>query len=125
MTTIIMMFMLPIGIVTYFWDKRVYAQNLKMFTNYIDKIKAQNIENEEKMRKIDIMFYENGYEVLHESPSVLHVKKKYFNVGILFIIFGFLNYIGLVGYIIFYMYFLKPRVLEIDIDSNSLHISHL
>lgn len=57
MSTIIMMFILPIGIMVYFWDKRNYAQ---------------------KLNKIDEMFYHNGYKVVERSDLCLVVAKKAF-----------------------------------------------
>jgi hypothetical protein len=35
MSTIIMLFILPLGILVYFWDRRNYAQNLLLFRDYI------------------------------------------------------------------------------------------
>ena len=95
MSTVLMMFILPIGILIYFWDKRNYRQSLKLFEAYIEKIKHADLDDREKMEKIDSMFYENGYEIVERETRRLVVEKKHFNIGILLMMFGLLNYFGL------------------------------
>ena len=72
------------------------------------------------MQRIDAMFYENGYKVVEHEVTSLVAAKKHFNIGVLFIMFGLLNYFGIFGYVIFYRFFLKPRCLSVDLSSTEL-----
>jgi hypothetical protein len=115
-----MMFILPIGILIYFWDKRNYRQSLELFEGYIVKMKHADLDDSEKMEKVDSMFYENGYKIVQRETTHLVVEKKHFNIGILLIMFGLFNYFGLFGYVLFYKFFLKPRRLRADIGSDEV-----
>jgi hypothetical protein len=111
------MFILPLGIVVYFWDRRNYSQNLELFGKYIDTISRSELSNTQKMGKINEMFYQNGYRALERSELCLVVTKKHFNIGILFILLGLLTYFGLFIYLLYYRYFQKPRILKIDLNT--------
>lgn len=116
MTTIIMMFILPIGILTYFWDKRNYKQSLELFQTYILQISRSDLARNDKLNAIDEMFYQNGYKKVEKTEQYLVVEKKHFNVGMLLICFGLLNYIGIFLYLGYYRFFLKPRRLYADLE---------
>lgn len=117
MSTIIMMFILPLGIVVYFWDRRNYTQNLQLFRKYIDTISRSELSNAQKLDKIDEMFYHNGYRIVERADLYLVVAKKHFNIGVLFIWLGLLTYFGLFIYLLYYRFFQKPRILRIDLDA--------
>lgn len=117
MSTIIMMFILPLGILVYFWDRRNYTQNLQLFNKYIDTISRSELSNAQKLDKIDEMFYHNGYRIVERSDLYLVVAKKHFNIGVLFIWLGLLTYFGLFIYLLYYRFFQKPRILKIDLDA--------
>lgn len=117
MGTIIMMFILPLGIVVYFWDRRNYTQNLQLFRKYIDTISRSELSNAKKLDKIDEMFYHNGYRIVERADLYLVVAKKHFNIGMLFIWLGLLTYFGLFIYLLYYRFFQKPRILKIDLDA--------
>lgn len=116
MSTILMMFILPLGIITYFWDRKNYAQNLKTFSEYCEKISHADIDSSKKIEMIDEMLYQNGYKRIERTDSSLRVQKKHFNIGILFIFVGVLTYFGLIFYWVYYRFFLKPNVLCIDLE---------
>ncbi len=118
MTTIIMIFILPIGIVIYFWDKKNYQEALELFENYILNVKHSGLSENEMIKKIKTMFYKNDYQILHHNKEHFIAQKKHFNIGTLLIMFGLMNVIGLALYLIFYSFILKPRRLLIDIKSN-------
>ena len=120
MSTVLMMFILPIGILIYFWDKRNYRQSLELFEDYIVKIRHADLDDREKMEKIDNMFYENGYKIVERETTHLVAEKKHFNIGILFMMFGLLNYFGIFGYLLFYKFFLKPRRLKANIVTEEV-----
>lgn len=76
MSTIIMMFILPLGIVIYFWDRRNYTQNLQLFRKYIDTISRSELSNAQKLDKIDEMFYHNGHRIVERSDLYYRFFKK-------------------------------------------------
>lgn len=116
MSTIIMLFILPLGIIVYFWDRRNYAQSLAMFREYCVQMNHADFSENEKMDRIDEMFYQNGYIRIERTDSRLVVEKKHFNIGVLFICLGALTYFGLVIYLIYYRFFLKARRVIVDLD---------
>lgn len=116
MSTILMMFILPLGIITYFWDRKNYAQNLKTFSDYSEKISHADIVSSKKIEMIDEMLYQNGYTRVERTDSSLKAQKKHFNIGILFVFVGLLTYFGLLFYWIYYRFLLKPNVLCIDLE---------
>ncbi|HZF71036.1 hypothetical protein [Sulfuricurvum sp.] len=120
MSTIIMLFILPLGIVVYFWDRRNYVQNLGVFQAYISKMNHTDLSDTEKMDRIDEMFYQNGYTRIERTVTRLMIEKKHFNIGILFISVGALTYFGLFFYLIYYRFFLKPRRLSVDLRDDVL-----
>jgi len=115
MSTIIMLFILPLGIAVYFWDRRNYAQNLGVFRDYISQISHTDFPDTAKMDRIDEMFYQNGYTRIERTATRLIIEKKHFNIGVLFILLGALTYFGLFIYLIYYRFFLKPRRLSVDL----------
>ncbi len=119
MTTIIMLFILPLGIVFYFFDKKTKKLNKKLFEEYVLKIKASDLTQKEKLDIIDEMYYKNDYKIVHKTHDTLVVEKKHFNLGVLFIFFGLLSYFGLPLYYIYYRYILKPEEIIISFEQNS------
>jgi hypothetical protein len=111
-----MMFILPLGIITFFWDRKNYAQNLKTFSEYIEKISHTDLTPSKKLEMIDEMLYQNGYIRIERTESFLKVQKKHFNIGVLFIFVGLLTYFGLLFYWVYYRFLLKPNILCIDLD---------
>lgn len=118
MSTVIMMFVLPIGILVFFWDRRNHTQSLALFKAYIVKMQHADFDDAARMERIDAMFHENGYKIVAHEPRSLVAEKKHFNIGVLLIMFGLLNYFGLFGYVLFYRFFLKPRRLSVDLSSE-------
>lgn len=122
MSTIIMLFILPLGILVYFWDRRNYGQNLDVFRDYCKQIADTDLTINEKMDRIDEMFYQNGYIRIERHGSRMVVEKKHFNIGLLFISLGALTYFGLIIYLIYYRFFLKPRKLIVDLTREEIFI---
>jgi len=118
MTTLIMLFILPIGIIVYFWDRKNYAENIKEFNTHVINILNLELDSSKKMEIISKMFYQNGYTLADRTDTILIIEKKHLNIGVPFILFGLLAYIGIVLYLIYYYYFLKPRRLKIDIENE-------
>jgi len=120
MSTVIMMFILPIGILVFFWDKKNHAQSLELFRTFIVQMQHADFDDAAKMQRIDAMFHENGYKIVDHEATSLVAQKKHFNIGILLIMFGLINYFGIFGYLIFYRFFLKPRSLCVNITSEDV-----
>ena len=116
MSTILMMFILPLGIIVFFWDRKNYAQNLKTFSDYAEKISRADMASSEKIKIIDEMLYQNGYERVERTDDTLKVRKKHFNIGVLFILVGLMTYFGLLFYWIYYRFLLRPDLLCIDLE---------
>ena len=86
-----MLFILPIGVIVYFFDKKVQKENQKKFD------------------KIDEMYYQNGYTIVSRTDRSLVVEKKHFNLGVLLMFFGARAYFGLPLYYLYYRFILKPK----------------
>ena len=108
------MFIMPLGLMLYFIDKKQHRENIALFDTYVNKIIASDLEAHEKFSKIDTMYYENGYNIEHDGLT-LHVCKKHFNIGLLFIYFGAVAYLGPLLYALYYHKFLKPECKSIDL----------
>jgi hypothetical protein len=108
------MFILPLGIITYFWDKKTQKNNKDMFNSYVQKILNSELPTEEKIEKIDHMYYDNGYTLVKKTDTLIIVEKKHFNLGLLFIMFGVVAYLGIFIYLVYYKYFLKPERVEVS-----------
>lgn len=119
MSTVIMMFILPLGILTYWWDRRNYAQSLEIFRRFIAQTRDADFSDAEKIARIDEMLYRNGYRRIERSERSLLVEKKHFNIGLLFIAVGVLTYIGLFLYLLYYRFFQKPRRLRVDLEREA------
>jgi len=115
MTTIIMLFILPLGIIFYFFDKKTRKANKELLDSYVDKIIHSDLDKKSIILKIDNMYYENGYTRVELDDSKLIVAKKHFNLGVLFIFFGLTSYFGIVFYVVYYKYILKPEQIVINI----------
>jgi len=115
MTIVIMLFTLPLGIAFYFFDKKTRKENKDLFDSYVSKIKHSDLNNKEKLSKIDNMYYENSYKRIFLNESELIVENKHFNLGVLFIFFGVANYFGIVFFLIYYKYILKPEQIVVNL----------
>ena len=76
MTTIIMLFILPLGILLHFFDKKTRRINKENFNNYIAKVKATDIPKKEKFDKIDEMYYQNDYKIISRTNEIIIVEKN-------------------------------------------------
>ena len=116
MSTIIMLFILPLGVIIFIWDKKVQKENLDIFETYIKKIKNSELSSSDKLLRIDEMLYNNGYNQVVLMDNYLLMDKKHFNVGALFMSLGIAAYFGILFYILYYKFFLKPNQIEVHLD---------
>lgn len=108
-----MLFILPLGIAFFLFDKRTAKQNQQIFDTYVEKIKQSDLSKKEKIDKIDTMYYNNGYTRVSKTETLLIVEKKHFNLGVMFIFFGFFNYFGILLFLIYYKFIQKTKKIEI------------
>ena len=116
MNTIIMLFSLPIGIFLLMREKKAMQAYQKIFDDFFQKVRSDtSLSPEEKLALLEEMLYQNGYRITARDDRHVRGEKKIFSVGWLFTGLGTL-YIGLILYILYYLYFQKPHVIEFRID---------
>lgn len=120
MSTLFMIFILPIGILTYYWDRKNYAENIEVFRSYAIKISNSDFCSPDKIRLIDEMLYQNGYIRTERTEYSLKMQKKHFNIGVLFIYVGLFSYFGFFIFWAYYRFFLKPKFVCIDLNASPI-----
>ncbi len=116
MTTIIMIFSLPIGIYILFQERKTMAKYESIFYDFYQKIKGEKeLDRSSKIKLLQDMLSQNGYTILHQDRDKIVAGKKLFSVGWLFVGIGTL-YVGLIIYIIYYFYIQKPHKVEFRLD---------
>lgn len=115
MSTVIMMFILPLGIILYFFDKKSRKENHETFDNFVHNIKESDLSNKEKLDRIDEMYYQNGYKCSFKSEDTLTMEKKQFNLAVALISMGLAAYIGIILYLIYFKFFMKPEKITISL----------
>jgi uncharacterized membrane protein YukC len=116
MNTIIMLFSLPIGIFLLSREKKSMQAYRKIFDDFFHKVKSDTtLSPKEKLDLLEEMLYQNGYQITARDDHLVRGEKKIFSVGWLFVGLGTL-YVGLIVYILYYLYFQKPYIIEFRID---------
>lgn len=119
MSTILALFALPIGWMIYRFDKKNRAAAQALFRAFIDEVEDDDaLTLQEKVDKIDAMYYANGYRRVAKDASTLSVEKKEANIGIAIMAFGALNYIGLLLFFGYYFLIERPTCIEIDLEAH-------
>ena len=89
MSTVIMMFILPLGILLFFWDKKNYAQSLAVFRDYIVKMQHADFDDEipEDPKALRIVFfvpekkqYPDGKDEHHDDGRHLLSSETLFTI---------------------------------------------
>ena len=115
MNTIIMIFALPIGIFWLIREKRAMRAYEAIFSDFYEKVKADtHLSRQEKIKLLEEMLYKNHYTVTQKTDHTIRGEKKIFSIGWMFIGLGTL-YIGLILYILWYLYFQKPHTVAYTI----------
>lgn len=119
MSTVLIFFALPIGILFFLYDRKNIADADRLFERFIADVQADSrLDIQAKTDQIDEMFYQNGFKRVQKSPGHLIVEKKHLNLGIPVILFALLSYIGIGLFVLYYFYFLKPIRKEIRFDAE-------
>jgi tetrahydromethanopterin S-methyltransferase subunit F len=118
MNTIIMIFALPIGLYLLSQEKQRMQSYQKIFDDFFDAVKADGTRsNEEKLKLVEDMLYKNGYKIIHRDKKSVAGEKRIFSIGWMFIGIGTL-YIGLIVYILYYLYFQKPHRVRFELEAK-------
>jgi uncharacterized membrane protein YukC len=105
-----MIFALPIGMFLLMGEKKARAKYQAVFDDFYKNIQSENYTDEKKIELFKEMLKTNHYAVTTTKTEVIG-KKKIFSIGWMFIGVGTL-YVGLLVYIVYYLYFQKPHVVR-------------
>ena len=119
MNTIIMIFALPIGIYMLMQEKKSMQKYQAIFDDFYHKVKEDaNLSNHEKINLLEKMLYQNHYNITQKDPNAVTGEKKIFSIGWLFVGLGTF-YVGLIIYILYYLYMQTPHVVSFDLTKNT------
>jgi uncharacterized membrane protein YukC len=115
MNTIIMIFALPIGLFLLLGEKKAQAKYQAVFDEFYKTVEREKLDREKKIEVFEDMLTKNHYAIKAMEDEVIG-EKKIFSIGWLFIGIGTL-YVGLLVYIVYYLYFQKPHVVRFSLNS--------
>lgn len=115
MNTIIMIFALPIGIFLLLGEKKARAKYQAVFDDFYQDTSSKKYAKEEKISLYEEMLVTNHYTITGKNKEAVIGEKKIFSIGWLFMGVGTL-YVGLIVYILYYLYFQKPHVVRFKIS---------
>jgi len=120
MTTIIMLFMLPIGLYVYYTvekkDKRVYHAVFDKF--YTETVNSKILTEHEKIIRFEQMLERNGYNIVKVTDSKVVAQKKILSMGLMMIGIG-IYFIGLLVYLLYYFYLQKPHEIVFALEPEN------
>ncbi len=112
MNTIIMIFALPIGIYLLMQEKKSMQKYQAIFDDFYQKVNTDSsLNTQEKLNLLEKMLYQNNYKITKKEKNSVTGEKKIFSIGWLFIGIGTF-YVGLIFYILYYLYMQKPHVVN-------------
>lgn len=118
MMTITMIFLFPIGLAFYLYERKHMVQYQATFDNYIDNInKNKTINANEKCQKIRLMLEKNSYHISRIENGIKGEKKIFF-AGILMMGMG-AGGVGAIIYMVYYFFFKKPHTIRYDCSASS------
>jgi uncharacterized membrane protein YukC len=106
-----MLFALPIGIFLLLGEKKARASYQAIFDNFYQDTQNSNYAQKQKMDLYEKMLHKNDYIIVEKNQDKVVGEKKIFSVGWMFIGIGTL-YVGLLAYIVYFLYFQKPHVVR-------------
>ncbi|OYY57027.1 MAG: hypothetical protein B7Y52_02230, partial [Sulfurovum sp. 28-43-6] len=104
MSQVLLWFLLPIGLYTYFVvEKRHKMEYQHTFDDFYKNVyENSSLSDNEKMKLYKEMLIKNGYTIVHTTEKSVRGEKKYLSLGLMMIGFG-LYIVGLLLYL-FYFY---------------------
>ena len=118
MNTIIMLFLFPIGLYTYFViEKKTKIEYQKVFDDFQERTSLEvKYTDKEKINRFEQMLRGNGYEVIYVKKDVVVGEKKVLSLA--FILMGLgLYIIGLFFYLAYYFWIQKPHRVEFTVKN--------
>ncbi len=113
MITLLMIFLFPIGLYTYFFiEKKTKKEYASVFDNF--RIQTQNnsrLTNKEKVALFAQMLIQNDYEITSINESMVVGEKKILSLAFIFMGLG-IYIVGVVFYLAYYFWFQKPHKVE-------------
>jgi uncharacterized membrane protein YukC len=106
-----MLFALPIGIFLLLGEKKARAKYQAIFDNFYQSINTKQYSQKQKMHLYEEMLHKNDYIITEKNQDAVVGEKKILSIGWLFIGIGTL-YVGLLVYIVYFLYFQKPHVVR-------------
>jgi len=110
MTTILMMFLFPIGLYTYFViEKKTKKEYQLVFDNFQKKTASSvKMSDEEKVYLFEQMLLQNGYSIVKINSSSVVGEKKVLSMALIMMGLG-IYIVGLFFYLAYYFWFQKPH----------------
>jgi uncharacterized membrane protein YukC len=108
-----MIFALPIGIFLLLGEKKARAKYQAVFDDFYKNMQSEDYPYDKKVELFKDMLVTNHYAVKTTSDEVIG-EKKIFSIGWTFIGIGTL-YVGLLVYIVYFLYFQKPHVISFKV----------
>ncbi len=116
MTTLLMMFLFPIGLYTYFViEKRTKKEYQKVFDDFQKSTSlSTKYTDAEKIARFEQMLEQNGYEVTSVTENRVVGEKKVLSMAFIFMGLG-LYIVGIFFYLAYYFWFQKPHRVEFSL----------
>ena len=113
MTQVIMLFLFPIGFYFYFVvERKEKPKYQEIFDNFGKKIRDNNaLTNESKIEYFRDMLLKNGYHIKNINSKEVIGEKRILSMSLLTMSLG-VFYVGIIFYLIYYLYFQKPHRVE-------------
>lgn len=102
MTTILLMFIFPIGAIFYYNERKNRGKYQAVFDDYIQKVdESPDFTDKQKIERVRDLFLTNRYEIRFQSEEEIIGERKIFSMGLLMM--------GLFFYVFYYFFFQKPH----------------
>lgn len=116
MTTLIMLFLFPIGLYTYFViEKRTKKEYQAIFDNFQSETSDNaNYTDTQKIERFEQMLLQNDYEIKELTQTSVVGEKKVLSLAFIFMGLG-LYIVGLFFYLAYFFWFQKPHRVEFKV----------
>lgn len=115
MGTVVMIFILPVGLGFLYVERKNQPKYQAIFDTFIEEVDThEHYTDKEKLDHIARMFQLNNYTIERTSTSI-EGRKRLYSVGAIFVGLGFV-YIGALLYILYIRYIKKPHIVRYDIE---------
>lgn len=117
MTQVVLMLALPIGILFFYFDRKLQRKNRLQAESFIHSVSAEALPDGDKIERIARMFALNQYRIERRNESTLVAVRKHLNIGAAIISFAILPvfYLGIVFFILYYIFIKKPDRWDLDL----------